>query len=80
MPKVKWCVPPPNMARDLIDRHMRAKRVSSSKLAEKVGIKPQSVRVKKMKANWTVKEFREWCAALEITDPTEVGKAVLNRV
>lgn len=78
MPKVKWCVPPPNMARDLIDRHMKTKRVTSYALAEKVGIKPQSVRVKKMKANWTVEEFRAWCKALGITDPEEVGKAVLN--
>lgn len=78
MPKIKWCVQPPNMARDLIDRHMKAKKIRSADLAPMVGIKPQSVRVKKMKANWTVEEFRAWCKALGITDPEEVGKAVLN--
>ena len=82
MPKTKWCapVPPPNMARDLIDRHMRAKKITSTELAKRVHLTPDSVRNKKSKANWTVDQFRDWCIALGITDPEEVGKAVLNRV
>ena len=82
MPKTNWCiyVPPPNMARDLIDRHMKAKRITSVDLAPKVGLQPQSVRNKKRKGIWTVDEYRDWCTALGITDPEEVGKAVLNRI
>ena len=82
MPRVKWCVPvpPPNLARDLIDRHMKAKKVSSTELGKLLGLYPESVRRKKSKGVWTVEEYRAWCIALGINDPVEVGKAVLNRV
>ena len=81
MPTVRWCVPvpPPNLARDLIDRHMKAKHVSSAELGKLVHMQPESVRRKNMKGIWTVDEFRDWCIALGINDPEEVGNAVLNR-
>lgn len=81
MPKVRWYtpVPPPNMARDLIDRHMKAKHVSSKELGALLKMQPESVRRKKSKGIWTLEEYRDWCQALGITDPEEIGKAVLNR-
>ena len=81
MPKVRWCVPvpPPNLAKDLICRHMKAKKISSAELGRRVHMEPESVRRKKMKGTWTVAEFRDWCNALGIDDPEEVGKAILNR-
>ena len=81
MPKIRWCapVPPPNMAKDLIERHMKAKKITSTDLGQMVHMAPESVRRKKSKGIWTVDEFREWCLALGIDDPEEVGKAVLNR-
>ena len=84
MPKVKWCVPvkqvpPANLLRDLFDRHMKAKHVSSTVLGQRLGIAPESVRRKKSRGSWTAAEIRDWCKALGIEDPEEVGKAVLNR-
>lgn len=82
MPKVKWCkpVPPPNMLRDLFNRHMKAKGISSVELGKMVGIQPESVRRKKSRGVWSNEDIRAWCEALDITDPEEVGKAVLNRI
>ena len=79
MPKVKYYVPPPNLAKDLIDRHMKAKKISSEELGKRVHMLPDSVRRKKCRGVWTVEEFRNWCLALGIDDPEEVGLAVLNR-
>ena len=81
MPKVRWCVPvpPPNLAKDLIDRHMKAKKVSSTELGKLLQMQPESVRRKKSKGIGTLEEYRAWCIALGINDPEEVGKAVLNR-
>ena len=81
MPRMRWLtpVPPPNMARDLIDRHMKAKKVSSTELGKLLDMQPESVRRKKSKGIWTLEEYRQWCIALGINDPEEVGKAVLNR-
>jgi len=82
MPKVKWFapVPPPNMCRSLIDRHMKAKKVTSAELGKLLHLQPESVRRKKSRGTWTTEEFRDWCSALGINDPEEVGYAVLNRV
>ena len=79
MPKVKPYVPPPNMARELIDRTMKANHVSSRQLAAKLHLQPESVRRKKCRGIWSVEEFRNWCLALGIEDPEEIGLAVLNR-
>ena len=81
MPNVRWCVPvpPPNMAKDLIDRHMKAKHVSSAELGKLLNMQPESVRRKKSKGIWTLAEYRDWCSALGIDDPEEIGKAVLNK-
>lgn len=79
MPKVKYYVPPPNLAKDLIDRHMRAKKITSEMLGNRVGLAADSVRRKKCRGIWTVDEFRDWCLALGIDDPEEIGLAVLNR-
>lgn len=42
-------------------------------------MQPESVRRKKMRGVWSNEDIRAWCKALDITDPEEVGKAVLNR-
>lgn len=82
MPRVRWCVPvpPPNLMKDLFDRHMKAKKVSSTELGKLLGMAPESVRRKKSRGTWTVEEARAWCGALGISDPEEVGCAVLNIV
>ena len=81
MPKVKYCVPvpPPNLARDLIQRYKRALGYTAEDIGKLVGMTPGGVRNKIAKGVWTTDEFRAWCLALGITDPAEVGKAVLNR-
>ena len=81
MPKVKWCkpVPPPNMLRDLFNRYQKAQGLTSRDLGMLLGMQPESVRRKKMHGIWTNEEIRAWCKALNITNPEEVGKAVLNR-
>lgn len=81
MPRVTWCKPvqPPNMVRDLFNRHMKAKHISSAELGRRVHMQPESVRRKKSRGVWTNDEIRAWCLALDITDPTEIGKAILNQ-
>jgi hypothetical protein len=79
MPKVKWCkpVPPPNMLRDLFNRYQKAQGLSSVDLGKRLGIQPESVRRKKMRGVWSNEDIRAWCKALNITNPEEVGKAIL---
>ena len=81
MPKVKWCmpVPPPNMLRDLFNRYQKVRGMSSAELGKRLKMQPESVRRKKCRGVWSNEDIRAWCEALEITDPEEVGKAVLNR-
>ena len=81
MPKVKWCVPvaPPNMLRDLFNRYQKARGMTSADLGKRLRLQPDSVRRKKCRGVWTNEDIRAWCEALDITDPEEVGKAVLNR-
>ena len=82
MPKVKWCkpIPPPNLLRDLFDRNIKAKKITSTELGKRLHLQPESVRRKKSCGTWTAEEIRAWCLALGINDPMEVGCAVLNRV
>lgn len=79
MPKVKWCkpVPPPNMLRDLFDRYQKARGMTSTELGERLHVSAEAVRMKKHRGTWTAEEIRAWCKALGITDPEEVGKAIL---
>ena len=81
MPKVKWCVPvpPPNLLRDLFNRYQKARGMTSADLGKRLHLQPDSVRRKKCRGVWTNEDIRSWCEALDITDPEEVGKAVLNR-
>lgn len=81
MPKVKWCkpVPPPNLLRDLFNRYQKARGMTSADLGKRLHLQPDSVRRKKCRGVWTNEDIRAWCEALDITDPEEVGKAVLNR-
>lgn len=72
-------MPPPNLAKDLIDRHWKASKISSEELGRRVGLTAESARSKKCRGVWTVDEFRDWCDALGIDDPYEVGLAVLGR-
>lgn len=82
MPKVKWCkpVPPPNMLRDLFNRYQKAQGLTSKDLGDRLHMSPDSVRQKKFRGVWSNEDIRDWCTALNITDPEEVGRAVLNRV
>lgn len=81
MAKVKWCkpVPPPNMLRDLFNRYQKARGLTSKDLGELLHTSADCVRMKKHRGTWSAEDIRVWCKALGITDPEEVGKAVLNR-
>lgn len=81
MAKVKWCKPvqPPNLLRDLFNRYQKAQGLTSKDLGERLHMTPDSVRMKKHRGTWSNDDIRDWCKALNITDPEEVGKAVLNR-
>lgn len=80
MPRVKWCkpVPPPNRLRELFNRYQKARGLTSAGLAALLYMQPESVRRKKCRGVWSNEDIRAWCAALGITDPEEVGRAVLN--
>lgn len=82
----KYCMPkktavkvkPPNMLRDLFDRYMKAQGITSEELGRRLGgMTPDSVRMKKHSGKWDSAQIREWCKALNITDPAELGKAIL---
>lgn len=85
MPKTRFDrfakpVPPPNMLRDLFNRYQKARGMTSEDLGERLKISATAVRMRKYRGTWSAEDIRAWCAALGITDPEEVGKAVLNRV
>lgn len=69
----------PNLLLDLFNRYQKAQELTSADLGERLHMQPDSVRRKKCRGVWTNEEVRAWCEALHITDPEEVGKAVLNR-
>ena len=74
----KPAVPPPNMLRDLFDRYMKAQQITSAELGERLGgMSAEAVRMKKHSGKWDSSQIRDWCRALNITDPTELGKALL---
>lgn len=85
MPKTRFDrfarpVPPPNMLRDLFDRYQKARKMTSAYLGQRLNVSAEAVRMRKHRGTWTAEDIRAWCAALGITNPEEVGKAVLNLV
>lgn len=76
MPEVKYLQP--NMLKELFNHYMRLKNISSTEMGSRIHMHPAAVRRKKQKGIWTNEDIRLWCKALEITDPEEVGRAVLN--
>lgn len=83
MPKVKYLgtVPPPDMLRDLIKRHQKAQKLSSSEIGERMNKSGDAVRVKLHRGtdNWTVADVRQWCEVVGITSAEELGRAILRR-
>lgn len=81
MPKVKYMkpVPPPNRLRELFDRYQKARRMTSVDMGAVLKMQPESVRRKKSRGVWTNEEVRAWCKALDITDPEELGRAILGQ-
>jgi hypothetical protein len=81
MPKIKYMrpVPPPNRLRELFDRYQKARRMTSVDMGAVLKMQPESVRRKKSRGVWTNEEVRAWCKALDITDPEELGRAILGQ-
>lgn len=89
MPKTTWIhphrpplnVPPPDMLRDLFNRYQRAQGLDSEALGKLLGISSGAVRCKKHGGTqrWALRDVQQWCEVLNITDPTELGKAILHK-
>lgn len=82
MPRIKYItpknVPPPNMVKEMFDRYQKAGKVSSAELGRRLGSNPSTLRSKKSLGNWSAQEIADWCRALGITDPEEIGRAILG--
>lgn len=81
MPKIKYMkpVPPPNRLRELFDRYQKAREMTSADMGVALDMQPASVRRKKCRGVWTNEEVRAWCKVLDITDPEELGRAILGQ-
>jgi len=73
-------VPPPDLLKDLFNHYQKARGLSSTEFGELLHKSGEYVRQKKHKGtdSFTVKDVRAWCQSLGITDPLEVGKAILR--
>ena len=74
-------LPPPDMLRDLFNRAQKARGLTAPELGGLLNTSGGYVRQKKHKGTdaFTVADVRAWCEALGITDPYEVGKAILRK-
>ena len=92
MPKVKYLgtdktakrkpldVPPPDLLNLLFDRYKNANNFTDRDLAEKLNTSVNYVRVRRSKGSdhLSVSHVRQMCEILNITDPAEVGRAILR--
>lgn len=72
--------PPANGLRELFDRRCRAEHITSEQLGARLGKSAEAVRKRKHSGNWDYREIQQWCKALHITDPVEIGEAILYGV
>ena len=89
MPKIKYlssAIPPYKPeARDelkaLFNYYQKRRKLSAEDMGERLDKTAGAIRQKKARGTdtWTVEDVREWCKALGITDPAELGRAILGR-
>lgn len=79
MAKVTWFnyKPRPNVLKELFRSAQAAQGLTSDQLGKKLGLSGAGVRSVYHRGKWDSEDINKWCKALNITDPTEVGKAIL---
>jgi hypothetical protein len=74
-------LPPPDLLLDLFNRAQKNRNIKSPQLGALLNTSGGYIRQKKHNGtdSFTVADVRAWCEALGITDPYEVGKAILSK-
>lgn len=82
MPKIKWIGPKerPNGLKEMFQRHMHERRITSDELGKRMNVSGETVRGRLHRGIWSYRDIQDWCKALEITDAEEVGQAILYGV
>lgn len=79
----KYAKPAPPTAdrlNDLFRRHKKALGLRDKDIGDSIGTSAGYVQLKRHKgtAHWSVADVQEMCKVLQITDPLELGEAILN--
>lgn len=76
----KPAAPPPDRLNDLFRRHKKALGLTDKDIGDSIGTSAGYVQLKRHKgtAHWSVADVQEMCKVLQITDPLELGEAILN--
>lgn len=72
--------PPADRLNDLFRRHKKALGLTDKDIGDSIGTSAGYVQLKRHKgtAHWSVADVQEMCKVLQITDPMELGEAILN--
>lgn len=72
--------PPADRLNDLFRRYKKALGLTDKDIGNEIGTSAGYVQLKRHKgtAHWSVADVREMCQVLHITDPLELGEAILN--
>ena len=65
---------------DLFGRYKKARKISDKQIGEALNTSAGYVALKRHKGtdHWRVADVRQMCAVLHITDPKELGEAILG--
>lgn len=65
---------------DLFRRYKKALGLTDKDIGDEIGTSAGYVQLKRHKgtAHWSVADVRKMCQVLQITDPLELGEAILN--
>lgn len=72
--------PPADRLNELFVRYKKALGLTDKEIGERIGTSAGYVQLKRHKgtAHWSVADVQEMCKVLQITDPLELGEAILN--
>lgn len=72
--------PPPDRLNELFKRRKKNLGLTDKEIGESIGTSAGYVQLKRHKgtAHWSVADVQEMCKVLQITDPMELGEAILN--
>jgi hypothetical protein len=72
--------PPADRLNDLFKRYKKDLGLTDKEIGERIGTSAGYVQLKRHKgtAHWSVADVQEMCKVLQITDPLELGEAILN--